>query len=162
MAVWDIKLRKQKRFGRLEQAANVIAYSNSGTLLAIGYINGAFHVMEPDNKFTLKANRKNRNLAISEIKFNPNDTLMAVGAADMMIMIYGVNQNFQPLKAMKGHTSKVTHFDWSLDGTTIMSNCTSYSILFFNTNTGKHDPSGASGFKNETWSTWTCTLGWPV
>jgi hypothetical protein len=59
-------------------------------LLAVGYINGAFHVMEPDNKFTFKANVKNRNLAISEIKFNPDDSLMAVGAHDMMIVIYGV------------------------------------------------------------------------
>lgn len=47
-------------------------------------------MLEPDNKFTLKANVKNRNLAISEIKFNPDDSLMAVGAHDMMIVIYGV------------------------------------------------------------------------
>jgi WD40 repeat protein len=162
LAIWDIKTRKQKRFGRLEQAANVIAYSNNGSFLAVGYINGAFHVLEPDNKFTLKANVKNRNLAISEIKFNPDDSLMAVGAHDMMIVVYGVKQNFQRLKVMKGHTSTVTHFDWSLDGKIIMSNCTSYSILFFDTVSGKHNPSGASAFKNETWYSWSCTLGWPV
>jgi WD40 repeat protein len=63
---------------------------------------------------------------------------------------------------MKGHTSTVTHFDWSLDGKTLMSNCTSYSILFFDALLGKHNPSGASAFKNEMWSSWTCTLGWPV
>jgi microtubule-associated protein-like 6 len=43
-----------------------------------------------------------------------------------------------------------------------MSNCTSYEILFFDTKTGKNLPSGASAFRNETWNTWTCTLGWPV
>jgi microtubule-associated protein-like 6 len=64
---------------------------------------------------------------------------------------------------MKGHTSTVTHFDWSLDSRTLMSNCTSYNILFFDAaGTGKHLPSGASAFKNETWASWTCTLGWPV
>jgi hypothetical protein len=38
----------------------VLAFSTSGVMLAIGYNNGAFHVLEPDNKFTLKANIKNR------------------------------------------------------------------------------------------------------
>jgi hypothetical protein len=71
MAIWDVKTRKQKRFGKLEQAANVAAFSNNGVLLAIGYTNGAFHVLEPDNKFTLKANIKNRKEAISDMKFNP-------------------------------------------------------------------------------------------
>ena len=47
-------------------------------------------MLESDNKFTLKANVKNRNHAISEIKFNPDDSMMAVGAHDMMIVVYGV------------------------------------------------------------------------
>jgi len=71
LGIWDIKTRKQKRFGKLEQAANVLAFSTSGVMLAIGYNNGAFHVLEPDNKFTLKANIKNRKEAISDMKFNP-------------------------------------------------------------------------------------------
>ena len=45
------------------------AFSKDGSMLAIGYINGAFHVMMYDNKFALKANKKDCKLAISEIKF---------------------------------------------------------------------------------------------
>lgn len=43
-----------------------------------------------------------------------------------------------------------------------MSNCTSYNILFFDVRAGKHNPSGASALRDETWESWTCSLGWPV
>jgi len=45
MAIWDIKTRKQRRFGKLEQSANVVEYSRSGNQLAIGYINGCVQVL---------------------------------------------------------------------------------------------------------------------
>ena len=76
--------------------------------------------------------------------------------------MYDVVNNFTKLKIMRGHPSTVAHMDFSLDGTILMSNCTSYNILFFDTKTGKHNPSGASAYKNESWASWTCTLGWPV
>lgn len=90
MAIWDIKTRKQRRFGKLEQAANVAAYSNSGTMLAIGYTNGALHVLMLEQNFSMKANKKDRKEAISEIKFSPNDTICAVGAHDSCIITYDV------------------------------------------------------------------------
>jgi WD40 repeat protein len=79
-----------------------------------------------------------------------------------MIFTYDAKNNFKPLKKMRGHPSTVTHFDFSLDGRFIMSNCTSYNILFFDVAAGKHNPGGASSLRDETWSTWSCTLGWPV
>lgn len=107
------------------------AFSKDGSMLAIGYINGALHVMMYDNKFAMKASKKDCKLAISEIKFSPNDTFCAVGAHDSCIILYDVAQNFKPLRKMKGHHSTVAHFDFSLDSKYLMSNCTSYEILFF-------------------------------
>ena len=59
-------------------------------MLAIGYTNGAFHVLMPDNKFAMKANKKDRKEAISEIKFSPGDKILAVGAHDSCIITYDV------------------------------------------------------------------------
>mmetsp|Transcript_34585 Transcript_34585/g.25729 ORF Transcript_34585/g.25729 Transcript_34585/m.25729 type:complete len:160 (-) Transcript_34585:927-1406(-) len=78
-----------------------------------------------------------------------------------MIFTYDVKQNLKPLKKLRGHHSTITHFDFALDGNSLMSNCTSYEILFFNVGDGKQNTS-ASAFKDEMWKTWTCTLGWPV
>jgi microtubule-associated protein-like 6 len=85
-----------------------------------------------------------------------------VGAHDSCIILYDVKLNFKPLRKMRGHPSTIAHFDFSLDGKYLMSNCTSYNILFFDLTTGKHQPSGASMLKDEPWASWTCTLGWPV
>jgi len=49
-----------------------------------------------------------------------------------------------------------------MDSSALMSNCTSYEILFHDISTAKQVTSGASMFKNETWASWSCTLGWPV
>jgi microtubule-associated protein-like 6 len=66
------------------------------------------------------------------------------------------------MKKLAGHHSTITHMDFSLDGAFLMSNCTSYEILFFDVSTGKQMTSGASMLKDENWDSWTCTLGWPV
>ena len=106
--------------------------------------------------------RKDRKEAISEIKFSPDDSICAVGAHDSMIFTYDARNNFKPLKKMRGHPSTVSHFDFSQDGRFLMSNCTSYNILFFDIGSGKHMPGGASSLRDEVWKTYTCSLGWSV
>ena len=34
--------------------------------------------------------------------------------------------------------------------------------MYWDVETGKQDTRGASNNRDEKWSTWTCTLGWPV
>lgn len=63
---------------------------------------------------------------------------------------------------MKGHHSTITHFDFSTDSAVLQSNCTSYELLYFDTKTGKRNPSGASANRDEPWASWNCVLGWPV
>lgn len=81
--------------------------------------------------------RKDRKEAIQEIKFSPDNSICAVGAHDSMIFTYDVVNNFKPLKKLRGHHSTIQHFDFSLDGRYLMSNCTSYEILFFDVAAGK-------------------------
>lgn len=136
-AIWDVKTRKQKQFGRLDCPGNVLAYSHDETKLAIGYTNGTLQVLMLDAKFSVHAIRKDRTHAIQEIKFSPNDAICAVGAHDSMIFTYDAKNNFKPLRKLRGHHSTITHIDFSLDSRVIMSNCTSYEILFFDVATGK-------------------------
>jgi WD40 repeat protein len=87
---------------------------------------------------------------------------LAVGAHDSCIILYNATTAFSRISVLRGHHSTIECLDFSLDGNTIMSNCTSYEILFFDARTGKQNPSGASAFRDETWATWSCKLGWPV
>ena len=100
--------------------------------------------------------------AIQCMKYSPDDRVLAVGSHDSKIRTYSAVNNYKPLKCIKSHHSTVTHLDFSMDSSALMSNCTSYEILFHDMSTGRQVTGGASQYKNEPWATWSCTLGWPV
>ncbi|CAM9390000.1 unnamed protein product, partial [Discosporangium mesarthrocarpum] len=60
----------------------------------------------------------------------------------------------------RGHTSYITHLDFTSDSRHIQSNCGAYELLFWDTS-GTQIRS-ASLLRDAVWSTFTCTLGWPV
>jgi hypothetical protein len=66
------------------------------------------------------------------------------------------------MKRIKSHHSTITHLDFTMDSESLMSNCTSYEILFHSMADGKQITGGASQLKDEQWASWSCTLGWPV
>ena len=105
---------------------------------------------------------------ISYIKFGYN--LLIIGSHDNGIYVYDYDPDeTEPSKAfkrkyrpMKKHSSYITHVDVSRDSCYLQSTCGAYELLFWDLNTGKQITSGASMLRNERWSTWTSTLGWPV
>ena len=68
------------------------------------------------------------------------------------------------MKILKGHTSSIIHMDWSVDGSYLQSNCQAYEISFWDINPDgmQQRPDGASMLRDEKWSNWTCTIGFPV
>lgn len=161
LAIWDIKARRQLKFARLDCAANVIEFSPNGSFISIGYTNGQVTVLD-SKSFAIKSVRRDRKKEISEIKFDPNTKIMAVGSMDSMIYLYNVEKKFKPLRKLKGHHSRILHIDFSEGGDVLKSVCTSYEILFFDTSTGKQVTSGASAYRDEKWETYTARLGWHV
>jgi WD40 repeat protein len=107
---------------------------------------------------------------ISDIKFSPNDEYLASGSHDNIICVYNCrfNENsciIRPLHKLRGHTSFVTHLDWSLDSKIIQSTCASYELLYWDVqNGGLYKPGYES--KNDTadfvWKSHTCVLGFNV
>jgi hypothetical protein len=63
---------------------------------------------------------------------------------------------------MKKHSATISHLDFSRDGNSLHSTCNAYELLFWDINTGKQLPSGATVFRDEKWASWTLPLGWPV
>jgi len=124
---------------------------------------------------------------ISDIKFSPNGSILAIASHDKSIYFYSVpnavdNINatewmnaFKKLKfEFKKHSSAITHIDFSADDKWFQSNCQAYELLFGNLSNGKQETSASKladynaqltdeVMDNRTyWATWTCTLGWPV
>lgn len=58
---------------------------------------------------------KDRKEWIQDIKFSPNGEYLAVGSHDNFIDVYNINDNFKKF-TFKGHSSFITHLDWSENG----------------------------------------------
>lgn len=67
----------------------------------------------------------------------------------------------EPLCNLNGHVSSVLHCDWSVDGSILMSNCSSNEVLFWNPKTGKQFKSDTD-YRNAGWDSVTCTMGFGV
>jgi WD40 repeat protein len=98
---------------------------------------------------------------ISEVKFSPDGSLLAVGSHDNSVYIYNV-QGWQKKWAFNKHASFITHLDWSEDGNSIHTNTGDYELLYWDVSKGTQETSGRTKYKDENWATWTCAVGWPT
>lgn len=136
LAVWDMKAKQQKRNLKLDGPADAIAMNHAATHVAIGYTNGTFQVLEYGDFVQIKRRNDRKGKAIQVIKYTPNDEVVAVGGHDSLIMTYNAANGYKPMKKIRSHHSTINHIDFSLDSLAMMSNCSSYEILFHEVQTG--------------------------
>lgn len=98
---------------------------------------------------------------ISEVRFSPDGSLLAIGSHDNCVYIYNV-QGWQKKWTFNKHASFITHLDWSEDGNSIHTNTGDYEILYWDVSKGQQETAGRTKYRDETWATWTCSVGWPV
>eukprot|EP00358_Blepharisma_japonicum_P000739 CAMPEP_0202945300 /NCGR_PEP_ID=MMETSP1395-20130829/6288_1 /ASSEMBLY_ACC=CAM_ASM_000871 /TAXON_ID=5961 /ORGANISM="Blepharisma japonicum, Strain Stock R1072" /LENGTH=210 /DNA_ID=CAMNT_0049645147 /DNA_START=638 /DNA_END=1267 /DNA_ORIENTATION=+ len=128
--------------------------------MAIGFKDGSFKILDTST-WNIRVSKKDRKSEISDIKFSPDRSKLAIGSHDCVIDIYSV-PDFRQIAVCKGHSSYITHIDWSTDSGYIHSNCGAYELLFWDGNSGRQNTSGATALKDEEWNTWTLVIGWPV
>ncbi|ETW03494.1 hypothetical protein, variant [Aphanomyces invadans] len=178
LRVWSTEHRLQLRMKALDCVARACAYSNGGApfCIAVGYggrigsgkkkhqKEGGLVVFRDADTFDVLYEDKPSKEWISEIKFSPDNSILAVGSHDNAIYLYAVvaNAKFTKMKKMfRGHNSYITHLDFSSDSKYIQSNCGAYELLFSDATTGKQVTSARS-LRDVKWDSWTCALGWPV
>ena len=75
----------------------------------------------------------------------------------------------------KGHSSYITHLDFSADSRWLQTTCGAYELLFWDVRSPQQgaaytkpkpqkirQQTNATAMRDVDWATWTCTLGWPV
>lgn len=98
------------------------------------------------------------------IKYSPDGKYLAVGSHDNFIYIFTVSEDGKQYKKhgkLMGHSSYVTHLDWSKDSQFLQSNSGDYEILYWQSK-DCHQVSSAYSMRDVEWDTWTCVLGFPV
>ena len=74
---------------------------------------------------------------LPHIRYSPDGTKLAAGSHDNYIYIYDVLLGYKRIATFKGHSSYITHLDWSADSRMIQSTCGAYELLYSEAATGK-------------------------
>ena len=124
------------------QQSRAVAYSPSTGHIAVADNEGGVTIRGGVEKIdevvaTLEPKAKEW---IEAMDYSPSGVYLAVGSHDNFIRLYQVENNYEFHVTLKGHTSFITHLDWSADSKFIRSNCGSHELLFFDADSGDHLP----------------------
>ncbi|XP_058655298.1 echinoderm microtubule-associated protein-like 2 isoform X3 [Onychostoma macrolepis] len=161
--LWDTSSHLPLWSKAIEDPGRSVGFHPSGTVLAVGTMTGRWLVLDTDTR-DLVSMHTDGNEIISVVKYSPDGAYLAVASHDNFVYIYSVTENgrkYNRVGKCTGHSSFVTHLDWSTDSQFIVTNSGDYEILFWEASSGKHITS-ADAVRNLDWATSTCVLGFSV
>ncbi|CAG9466595.1 unnamed protein product [Pedinophyceae sp. YPF-701] len=166
--VWDAEGRRVARAFAMGQGNRTRsgAFSPDGRLLAVGLKNGGVKVLTVAGRRAEQVFwAKTFESAVDVLAWSPDGTLLAAGSHDQAIDVFrlaevapGAWEGKRTVRCV-GHSSTITHMDFSVDGTLLMSNDQAYELLYFDVRTGRQV---ATNQRDTAWRTYTGVLGFPV
>ncbi|KAF7393141.1 hypothetical protein HZH66_008974 [Vespula vulgaris] len=150
------------------EQAQSIGFSPDGTVMVVGCVSGKWLAIDSETR-ELYTHHTDGSEPIQVVTFSPSGNLLALGSRDNYIYVYQVNEDatkYSRVGRCMGHSSFITHLDWSVDGQYLRSNSGDYELLFWNPGICRQI-SQSSIFRDVDWATHTCiisfeTIGiWP-
>ncbi|KAM4695375.1 echinoderm microtubule-associated protein-like 4 isoform 2-T2 [Discoglossus pictus] len=148
----------------LDETGHCADFHPSGIVVAIGTHSGRWFVLDAETR-DLVSIHTDGNEQLSVMRYSVDGTLLAVGSHDNFIYLYTVSENgrkYSRYGKCTGHSSYITHLDWSPDNKYIMSNSGDYEILYWDIPSGCKLIRNRSDCKDIDWTTYTCVLGFQV
>uniref|UniRef100_A0A4W5QYL2 EMAP like 2 n=1 Tax=Hucho hucho TaxID=62062 RepID=A0A4W5QYL2_9TELE len=155
--LWDTNSHQPLWSKTIEDPGRSAGFHPSGAVLAVGTMTGRWLVLDTDTQ-DLVYMHTDGNEIISNVKYSPDGNFLAVGSHDNFVYIYAVTENgkkYSRVGKCTGHSSFVTHLDWSVDSQYIVTNSGDYEILFC-------ESLFMDLVRNVEWATSTCVLGFSV
>ena len=153
-AVWTLDL---------PDGGHCACFHPGGNIVVVGTVTARWLVIDVTTREIIST-RTDGNEQLECVKFSPDGASLAIGSRDNYIYIYSVTEDgrkYQRLGRCSGHSSFVTHIDWSQDGQYLQSNSGDYEVLFWNGQSCKQITSPSS-VRDVEWATHDCTLGFNV
>ncbi|XP_072293384.1 echinoderm microtubule-associated protein-like 4 [Eucyclogobius newberryi] len=164
VCLWDSDQHRLKWSRSLEEHGHCADFHPSGAVVTIGTHSGKWYVLDAEST-DLVAIHTDGNEQLSVMRFSVDGSLLAVGSHDNFIYLYTVSENgrkYSRYNKCSGHSSYITHLDWSPDNSFIMSNSGDYEILYWDVVNGCSQIKNRSDCKDTEWATYTCVLGFHV
>uniref|UniRef100_A0A8C4HTX0 EMAP like 1 n=1 Tax=Dicentrarchus labrax TaxID=13489 RepID=A0A8C4HTX0_DICLA len=163
VCLWDSSSHQIIWTKTMEDAAQSAGFHPSGAVVAIGTQAGRWLVLDTDSK-DLVTVHTDGNEQLSVMSYGPDGNFLAIGSHDNYIYIYAVAENgrkYSRVGKCSGHSSFITHLDWSVDSQYLVSNSGDYEILYWIPSVCKQVVS-VETTRDIEWATYTCTLGFHV
>ncbi|KAL7641708.1 UNVERIFIED_CONTAM: hypothetical protein RMT77_007581 [Armadillidium vulgare] len=134
--LWDTMAKAivwSKEVGDHVQAAS---FSKNGEIVVVAMVTGRWVVMDAETR-EMYSQHQDTNEPIQVVQFSPNGKFLALGSRDNNIYVYQVSEGcrkYSRLGRCQGHSSSITHLDWSKDSQYLRSNSGDYELLFWNVN----------------------------
>uniref|UniRef100_H3BCX7 EMAP like 3 n=1 Tax=Latimeria chalumnae TaxID=7897 RepID=H3BCX7_LATCH len=148
----------------LEETGLCADFHPSGLVVSAGLNSGRWVVLDMETK-EIVTDYIDGNEQLSVVRYSPDGNFLAVGSHDNFIYIYTVTENgrkYIRFGKCVGHSSFITHLDWSKDGKFIMSNSGDYEILYWDVAGGCKLLRNRFDSKDREWASYTCVLGFHV
>ncbi|KAM5274239.1 echinoderm microtubule-associated protein-like 1 isoform 7-T7 [Ctenodactylus gundi] len=146
-----------------QDPAQSSGFHPSGSVVAVGTLTGRWFVFDTETK-DLVTVHTDGNEQLSVMRYSPDGNFLAIGSHDNCIYIYGVSDNgrkYTRVGKCSGHSSFISHLDWSVDSQFLVSNSGDYEILYWVPSACKQVVS-VETTRDIEWATYTCTLGFHV
>lgn len=160
LCVWNAD--KKSLVASTSLCAAGMAVAMNETYIAVGLATGAVSVHDQNNLASTVMTANVSSQPLSQVRFSPDNTRIAVGSHDCSVYILDAS-TLAVRRKLGGHSSYVTHLDFSSDSKLLQSSCGGYEILYWDVSRGKQIKSSHDSIESDTdWHEWTLTLGYPV
>ncbi|KAK9511688.1 hypothetical protein O3M35_000303 [Rhynocoris fuscipes] len=157
--LWDAVARSVVWSKDIGEQAQSATFSPDGQTIVVGCVSGKWLLMDSDSR-EVTASHTDGNEPIQVVSFSPNGELLALGSRDNNIYIYQVGdtpRRYNRIGRCAGHSSFITHLDWSTDNQHLRSNSGDYEILYWNASLCRQ-VTQSSKMRDIEWATHNCTL----
>ncbi|XP_046432655.1 echinoderm microtubule-associated protein-like 2 isoform X2 [Neodiprion fabricii] len=176
LQMWDSLSHSVVWSKDIGEQAQSVCFSPDGTVMIVGCTSGKCLAIDSETR-ELYTHHSDGSEPLQVVRFSPDGSSLAIGSRDNSIYIYQVNDDAtkysrvgrcmqKRTRGIRGHSSFITHLDWSVDSQYLRSNSGDYELLYWNPGICRQIPK-SSLLRDVDWATHSCiisfeTIGvWP-
>ncbi|XP_037072676.1 echinoderm microtubule-associated protein-like 2 isoform X2 [Pollicipes pollicipes] len=155
--MWDLVTHAPVWTIDFEDGVQSVCFSPDGSQLAVGLVTGRWDVLDADSRETVFS-RSDGDEPVQALRFSPDGRMLALGSRNNTVYIYETSEaGFSRVAKCTGHSSFITHLDWSADSALLRTNSGDYELLYWTAATGRQ-LTQPSELRDTEWASHTCTL----